>query len=811
MIRNYFQIALRSMSRNFRFTLLHLTGLSLGLASVMLIGWYVYDELSYDRLADAGRVYRVNTWWGEDIKTDVYASSPPPLADAIKEEIPEVEKVARAFTWNHSTMRLPADEREMGDEVVFRETKIFIVDPEFLEVLQYPMLLGDARTAFQRPESIVLTRRTAERYFGETAVLDGSLIGKSIQFGGDRTARIVTAVVDPPANTHLHFDMLVNINFGYRELGTIDVWTWNVMHTYIKVRKDAMLGSDGFDQLQAKLSGIAARHIGSSDGEGIRTGDFRLQPIGDIHLNSHLQREHEANGDYTTVQLLIAVAVLIILLACANFINLFTAQSASRVKEIGVRKTLGSARKALAFQFFLESSLYAIFAALFALSVVELLRRPFNALVGKQLDFAWLDHLPLLGGFILLLVVVVFLAGSYPSLYLSSLNPARALKGKPGQSRSVLRSGLVIFQFSISIGLMICSVFIMQQLSYMQTRAPGYDRENVVVVQNDREIQEQWLTFRDELEGKAEIAAVSFNTGLPAQPLNAMRDFREKGNPAGTGIHVFLADERYVPTLALTIVDGRNFSESRESNKGKIILNETAVNILGLARPVGSTVMLNAGANDEEQLQVIGVVKDFNVESMHSGIKPLVLYYYVPDAMMDYIAIRLRSGKVSEGLNTVEKTWKKFEPENPFIYSFLDEDFERQYISEQRLSKLFGGFTAFTLIIALLGLTGLASFLAEQRTKEISVRKVLGASVAGIMVLFSKDFTRLALVAMVIAVPISYLVMQRWLTGFAFHIDLNAGVFFICSTGTLVLIWTTVCLLSLRIARLNPAVTLKSE
>lgn len=813
MIGNYFHVALRNMTRSLRFTLLHLAGLALGLASVMLIAWYVYDEINYDNLVDADRVFRINTYWGNNPATDAFASAPPPLASAIKEELPEVEKVARAFNWNHSTMRLPVEDSTKRDEVVFRETKIFIVDPEFLQVLQYPVVLGDAESAFQRADAIVLTRETAVRYFGEDGVKAGTAIGKTILFGGSQTARVVTAVVDPPANSHLHFDMLVNINFGYGELGTNGVWTWNIMHTYVKVRKDVMTTKGGLDLLQSKLTAIAARHIQSTEeleGRNQR-GDFRLQPIGDIHLHSHLQREHEANGDLTTVQLLISVAILIILLACANFINLFTAQSVRRSKEIGVRKTLGSGRQALAVQFFIESGLYTTIAALLALSVAEMLRRPFNRLVGKQLDFAWLEHPPLLAGLVLLLIVVVALAGSYPSLYLSSFNPVKALKGKLIQGNSMLRSGLVIFQFSISIGLMICSVFIMQQLNFMQRINSGYDRENVVVVKNDREIQDQWLAFRDQLESHPEIAAVSFNTGLPAQPLDAMRDFRRKGDPVGTGIHLFLADDHYMAALALTLVNGTNFYDKPQNNKGKVLVNETAAKALGLDNPVGASITLNAGSNDEEQLEVIGVIKDFNVESLHSGVKPLVFYYYIPDAFFDYIAVRLRPGSAANGLATIEKAWKTYEPENPFVYSFLDEDFEHQYLSEQRLSRLFVGFTVLTIAIALLGLTGLASFLAEQRTKEISIRKVLGASVTGIIVMFSKDFTRLALVAMLVAIPVSYFVMYSWLNEFAFRIELGIGVFALCSFSALSLIWITVSLLSLRIARLNPALTLKNE
>ncbi|MEP6737444.1 MAG: ABC transporter permease [Chryseolinea sp.] len=799
------------MRRNVRFTLLHVMGLAIGLASVILIAWYVYDELSFDNLTESDRVYRINTYWGDNPKTDIYASTPAPLAAVIEAEIPEVEKVARAFNWNHSTMRLPVEETKRTDEVVFRETRIFIVDPAFLEVLQYPVILGSNRTALERPESIVLTKATAIRYFGADAVQQGSVIGKTILFGGDRTARVVTAVVEPPENTHLHFDMLVNINFGYTELDTLGDWAFNFLHTYVKVNESVQNDPVKQKELQSKLTNIATRYIKLAGAEtNIKAVDFKLQPLRDIHLHSSFLREHETNGDYATVRLLVTVASLILLLACANFVNLFTAQSVKRAKEVGVRKALGSAQSSLFSQFFIESALYTITAALFALSIAELLRVPFNFISGKQMRFSWLDHPVLIVELLVAFIAVIILAGSYPSFYLSSFNPVRALKGNSLQQKNHLRNGLVIFQFSISIGLMICSVFILRQLDFMQSRTPGYDRENVIVIKNG-EIQDQWRAFRDDLESRSQIKKVSFNTGLPVQPVSMMRDFREPGEAKGTGINLFLVDENYIQTLGLTLVSGSQFTYNQQSNAHKVMINEAAARILGLKDPVGKQLVINYRSRGEEQLEIIGVIRDFNVESLHSNVKPLVFYYYIPDLAFDYIAVRIQPGNPTAALSEVEKAWKKFEPENPFVYSFLDKDFEQQYVAEQRLSKLFAGFTILTISIALLGLTGLASFMAEQRTKEIGIRKVLGATVTGIMVLFSRDFTRLALIAMVIAIPSSYYVMRGWLSDFAYRIDLGPVVFVVCSLVSLVLMWTTVCLLSMRVAKLNPANTLKSE
>lgn len=806
MIANYLYIAFRNMTRNLRFTMLHLAGLSIGLASVILIAWYVYDELSFDNLPNAENVYRVNTYWGDDARSDRYATTPPPLAGAIRAEIPEVDQVARAFNWNHSTMRLPAEETPGKDEVVFRETRIFIVDPAFLEVVEYPIIVGDRKTILERPESIVITKETALRYFGEQALKDGKVLGKSILFGGDRTARIVTGVVNPPANTHLHFDMLVNVNFGYTELDTMQAWTWNIMHTYVKVNAK----QTDTKALQTKLSAIAARQIHTApDAENIKAADFRLQPLRDIHLHSALLREHEPNGDFVTVQLLLTIASLILILACANFVNLFTAQSVRRSKEVGVRKTLGSLRSSLTIQFFIESGLYTVVAAFFALSAAELLRRPFNELSGKHLEFNWSDHPVFIVGMIAAFMIVVLLSSLYPAFYLSSFNPVRALKGKLSQGNNFLRNGLVVFQFSISIGLMICSIFILQQLNFIQSRTPGYDRENVVVVKNG-EIQEKWRVFRNELESHADIASVSFNTGLPALPMNTMRDFRRKGEIIGTGINLFLTDEHYLKALDIKLKSGSNFSDDAMQNENRVLINETAAKILGV-KNTGEVIVLNYGDPDEKQLEVLGIVQDFNVESIHNNMKPLVLYYYSPIFALDYIAVRIKPGRPDAAVAVIEEAWKKFEPEDPFEYSFLDKDFERQYLSETRLSRLFGAFTILAVTIALLGLTGLASFLAEQRTKEIGIRKVLGATVTSIIVLFAGDFTKLAAIAIVIAVPASYLILNGWLSDFAYHIELQPVVFLLCCLTSVVLMWSTVGLLSLRVAKLNPANTLKTE
>ncbi len=821
MIRNYLKIALRNMRKQKFYTTINVLGLAIGVASSLFISWYVIDEFSYDQFhQQADQVYRVTTRWGDDPQTDLFATTPPPLYEAIKAEIPEVETVARAFTWNHSTMRLPKEETENKEEVVFRETKIYIVDPEFLQVLDFNIIAGEAKTAFQDLESIVLTKATAIRYFGEEALAKGEVIGKTILFGGEQAPRHVTAIVDPPAQTHFPFDMLVNIHYGYDEIGELDNWAWNVMHTYIKVQEAVHDSPERLAALSDKLQQIADRYgkpymesnaFGPSSQQMIFS--YELQPVTDIHLHSHLLREHTANGSIATVYSLMAIAGFIILLACINFMNLSTARATRRAREVGVRKVLGSTRNMLVIQFLSESFIFSVIAVVLALGLVEAFRIPFNRMSGKHLVFDWFDQPALLAAIGVGTLLLSFLAGSYPAFYLAAFRPVSVLKGQIAHhsKASQLRNVLVTFQFAVSIVLIICTALVVQQLRFMQQRDIGYDRENVVVIKNDREIQDQWKTFKEALAQQTSVMSASFTTGLPAQPLSTVRDFRKEGASSGQGIPWFLVDEDYLKTLQLTLVQGRNFRQDMASDAQGILLNEAAVRALGLENPIGETLIKNAGADDEERVQVLGVVKDFHLESFQYQVKPLALQYYRPDYLSDFVAVRIAPGGLPAALAQLESSWKRFEPENPFVYSFLDQDFDTLFNAEQRLGKVLGVFTGLAILIACLGLFGLAAFMAEQRTKEIGIRKVMGASVSHIVQLLSQDFIKLAVISFVIAVPLAYGVMQQWLANFAYRIPVGFGIFILAGATALLIVWLTVSYQSVKAALANPVDSLRDE
>ena len=818
MLKNYVNIALRNFRRQKFYTLINVLGLSVGLASSLLIAWYVLDERRYDQFhQDAERTYRVTTYWNDGYRL---ATTPPPLYKVIQQEIPEVEAVARAFNWNHSTMRLP-EEADSSRQVVFRETNIYIVDPEFLQVLDFNLIAGDAETALQHPASLVLTRATAVRYFGEEALSRGEVVGKEILFGGSQYSRRVTAVVDP-GPTHFPFDMLVD-GQGYGEIMESSGWGWNLMHTYLKVRPEVQAAPDKMRALRQKIARIAEQYAQpSSESEGatpVEDGElqYRLQPVTDIHLHSDLQREHEANGSATTVYTLAIVAILIVMLACINFMNLSTALATRRAKEVGVRKVLGSSRRHLVFQFLAESASMSLVAMLLALGMVEMLRSPFNHLTGKQLSFDWFQHptlFLLIGGGV---IVVGLLSGSYPAWYLSAFRPASVLKGTVASPRGArrLRSGLIVFQFVVSIGLIIVTALVIQQLRYIQSRDVGYEREQVLVIKNDREIEERWAEFKKALRQQSAIRQVSFATGVPSQQAGraeAIRDFRQEGSALSQGMRWLLIDPDYISTLKLTLVAGRGFQEGRASDQTSgALLNEAAARELALKDPIGALLIKNQGEPDEQRIRVLGVVKDFTVGSFDQPVPPMVFQSYAPSFLSDYVVVRLASGNTARAVGQVQQVWAQFEPDNPFVYSFLDDDFDHLFSAEQRLARLLGAFTGLAIFIACLGLLGVVAFVTTQRTQEIGIRKVLGASVGQIVGLLSQDFLRLVGLGFVLAAPMAYWIVTRWLENFAYRTEISWEVFGLAGGAAFLVAGATVSIQSVRAALANPVASLRDE
>lgn len=821
MFQNHLTIALRKLFKNKVFSLINIAGLSLGIAVSLLLWQYIHQERTYDQFhTNHERVFRVTTHWGDDPQSDIYATSPPPLRDAIQAQIPEVEQVARAFKWNDSTMRLPKEDTG-GKEVFFRETNVYLVDPNFLEVMDFNLMQGDKTLALNELESLVLTKATAIRYFGAEAVEKQEVMGRTILFGGSKTARKVTGLVDPPSNTHLNFDMLVNANFGYKEIIEQKNWAWNIMHTYVKVSLETMQAASGLSQLQEKLNAIAdnqgrgymqSKEFGNLPQESIF--EYRLQPISDIHLHSNYLREHRANGNATIVGILSTVAWLILLLACINFMNLSTAQASKRAREVGIRKTLGAARGSLITQFLLESIAYSLIAGVIAFGLVEICRDPFAMISGREIAADWFMQPWLWQSSLLLLLLVGLLSGSYPAFFLSSFRPIEVFSGKLSLGkggRLGFRNALVVFQFVISIGLIISTLLVGRQMSFVRSSQQGYQKENVLVIDNDKEIREQWESFKASLLAESSILEASFSTGVPFKPYKDMRDFRLEGASNSQGITWMRADDTFDDALGLELVAGRAFDQKMGTDSSAIILNEAAVKVLGLEDPIGKVIIKNEGAPDEERLQLIGVVKDFNFESYYNDIKPLAIQYYFPDYQRDYISIRVAAGQAEAALAAARSTWERYQPGDPMVYSFMDQDFDALFRTDQRLGRTLSLFTILAIFIACLGLFGLSTFNTERRAREIGIRKVLGASASQIVQLLSKEFTGLVVIALVIAAPLSYYFITHWLASFPIQMTIPVWVFLLAGLGAISLAWLTIGLQSYQVATANPVESLKEE
>ena len=801
MIKNFIVIAFRNLLKQRFYTLINILGLSIGIACFVMITLYVSDELSYDRFhPHAENTYRVGLRGqlsGQEINVAVTC---PPMAFTLVEEFPEVKDATRLYKLESEVTRY--------EDVVFTETEVFFADSNFFRVFGYELLEGDPATALQEPNTLVLTKNTAKKYFGNNPAL-----GKMVTVGDFNATYEVTGIIkNPPQNAHFHFEVLYSMSsFEYSRNET---WLSNSFYTYLVLNDgaDPTLVESKFEDLVFKYVGPEVeKFMGISLDQFDKQGDaygYFLQPLNDIHLHSQLDAEIEPNGNITYVYILSAIALFVILIACINFMNLATARSANRAKEVGVRKSLGSVRSHLIYQFLTESVILSTLATLISVILVALFVSPFNQIAGKQIAFHVLEQPWLLGIFVFILLLVGFLAGCYPAFYLSRFRPVEVLKGKirAGFKSSQIRNSLVVFQFFISIALIVCTLLVYQQLEYAQSINLGFDKENVLVVKNGRRLGDRIQSFRQQLSQQSYVKSAAVSTNVPPGVSNNSV-FRKKGSEEDHLVTFFYGDYNLIPTMGIEMLEGRNFSRDFPTDTSAIILNEAAVKEFGLENPI-SEVINFLGDQQPRGLKVIGVMKNFNFQSLKVDIKPAAILLRNEGK---FLTVRLQPGNVSEQVNSMEAAWKEFSPGEPFEYSFLDDDFDALFRAERRLGKVFTTFTGLAIFIACLGLLGLAAFTAEQRTKEIGVRKVMGASVMSILMLLSRDFSRLVLIAFVLAVPVSYWVMERWLSSFAFRINIGVGAFALAGVMAFVVAWLTVSLQSWKAAHTDPARSLRSE
>lgn len=811
------KITWRSLLKNKLTFGLNLLGLAVGMAAFLTIAQYLQFELGYDKFyKDADRVFRVNTFWSIDGEEERYATAPPPLAETIREEVPEVEAVCRVFYWSDFTMR-----PENDFDNVYRETEVYAVDESFFQVFDYGLIEGDPETVLQEPASIVLPRSAAVKYFGEQAVKNGNIVGRHLMGGKDAgTPWTVTGLMeDQPADSHLQFEFLISAKTYPDDLYRNQIWSWNVMHTYVKVAEQVMGQPNWRERLDQRLDQIVDKYalpfMDESVAEFKASGDhmeYLLQPLTDIHLTSNYLREMRPNGNMTYVKVFGLVALLTIFIAGINFVNLATAQASRRAREVGVKKVMGATRPLLIRQFLGESLLVSGLAAIAALMFTNTLA----GLMGSMMDVSFLKHLDQMMVWLTaagLWLVVGFLAGIYPAFYLSWFQPAEVLKGqqRAGWSDKAIRNGLVVFQFVLSIGLITASLVIREQVDLFQEKQLGFTKEQVVVIENDREIEERGPAFKEELRRHPDIIQASFSNGIPGLNTYSRRDFKKEGGSVSWGIDWYQIDEDHLETLEIELLEGRNFRRGVSADSTGIILNEAAVAYLDMDEPIGKYLIMNEGTLDEERSQIIGVVRDFNLESLHHKVKPLALQYFKGYVFKDYITVRLAAGNPKSAIDFIKNSWKSFEPGVPLRYGFLDARYDQLYKGETRLAQVFTLFTGLSIFIACLGLFGLITFVVARRTKEIGIRKILGASTSRILTLLSRDFLILIGIAFLIAAPISWWAMHRWLEHFAYRVEIHWWVPLLGGVAAGLIAMLTISLRSWAAARANPVEGLRSD
>ena len=811
MLTNYLKIAFRNLWRQRGYAALNIIGLAVGMACCLLMILYVQHELSFDRFhVNADRIYRLNLSAKMGEMDEVLGQTPPPLGERLRRDFPEVERATRIFPLRSTLVQY--------ENNIFNELNVLATDEYFLQMFSFKLLEGSSNLALKDPKTAVITKSTAEKYFGTA-----SAIGKTLLLGNEkREFKVIGVVENPPSNAHFTFGILTSLSSYYVVTNVFDwSWVWCQLVTYVQLREGASATAleAKFPQMVEKYAPAAFERIGQSFAEVKKQGghwDFSLLPLTAIHLHSdRVENPLGETGSIVYVYMFSAVAVLIIVLACINFMNLATARAARRSKEVGIRKSLGVSRKYLVAQFLAESLLASVLAAVCALCLIELFLQPFNMLSGKVLRLDFIGN-PLLTVSILALTVLVgFAAGLYPALYLSSVKPVDVLAGKLrlGVRSAGLRNALVVFQFATSVMLIASTILVYSQMDFVRTMNVGFDRENVIVIGNANRLGQKAESFKQSLLAQSSIAKVSYSTTIPGR--GSFVDFYkpEAAPLKDLTLSSYLTDEDFIPTLGMKIIKGSNFSKENLADcQSGVLLNEEAAKKIGWSDPIGQYITYPGGNNSK--FKVIGILKDFNSESLRTAIAPFAVFH---EASKTYsirsscVVMRVRAGQTRAAVEILERQWKQFTGDSALDYTFLDEDFDRQYRSEQRLGQVLGVFTAIAIVIACLGLFGLAAYIAEQRTKEIGIRKVLGASVGSIIGLLSKDFLKLVTLAIVVAVPLAWYGMNRWLQDFAYRVNITASMFLVAGGLALMIAFATVAGQAWRAARANPVKSLRSE
>ncbi len=778
MFKNYLKIAFRTIRKHKGYSLINILGLSLGMASCILIMLWVQNELSYNKFhKNRDRIYRVYQDYHHAGGISQYSNVPQPVGPEIQSTVPEVQFVTR-FLDDDFTFKY--------EDKIFIEGDVRYIDPSFFNIFSFSFVKGDSEAAFLGPYSIILTEGMAKKYFGQE-----DPIGKILTADGQYQMKVTGVVKDVPDNSFLRFNFLVP--YSHLEATGYDVTNWNShdCQIYVLLHKNV-----AHEQVEDKIYGMIQNHAPDSESY------LRLQPLKQTRLYT-LGGEL---GSMKYVYVFSVIALFILVIACINFMNLATARSTKRAREVGLRKVVGARRIQIIRQFFGESVVLTIVALGFSLFIVEALLPLFNILSEKNLKFDLSGNMAIFASLVGIVLFTGLLSGSYPALFLSSFLPGRVLKSsyRSSSSSSVLRKILVVFQFSLSIVLIISTTVIYSQLQYIQSKDLGFDKENLIYIGINDRIKENYNAIKNEILQNAHILNMTRTFQLPSyNRYSAPVEWEGKRPDQNIDFNISLVDPDYLDTLKLELVHGRNFSYEFSTDTSNYILNEEAVKQMGLEFPIGK--WLEHGDKGE----IIGVVKNYHYMPFTYEIQPLILYYN--PSYYRYTMLRISGSDVPQTLGFLANIWNKFAPEFPFEYHFLSEDYEQIYRTEHRLGELFRYFTFLAIFISCLGLFGLASFMAEQRTKEIGIRKVLGATVSSVTMLLSKEYTKWVMLANILSWPAAYFAMRKWLQGFAYQVDMSVLTFFLAGVLTLAIALLTVSYQAIKAAVANPVEALRHE
>jgi len=779
MFKSHLKIAFRTLFRNKGYSFINIVGLAIGMTCNILILLWAQHELGFDRFHPNGNeIYRIYQDVHHSAGVTPFSNLPLPLAQEIESTVPEIRHTAR-LAGDRVTVKY-------GDNI-FNERGFYYTDPSFFEIFSFPFVQGDSKTALSDPYSILLTESSAEKYFGSEDPL-----GKVLTLDGIDQMRITGILKNPPDNSSLQFEFLVP--FSLLNAGGYDTSRWDSSTTQTYILANSGVSADRIEQ---KISNILMQHNQKEESY------LRLQPLKKIHLFT-LSGEP---GNIKSVYIFSLIALFVLVIACINFMNLATARSSKRAREVGLRKVVGARRTQIVRQFYGEAVFLVLIAFALSLLLVELFLPLFNQISGKPLSLDLTGNIVIYASLLGIALFTGLLSGSYPALYLSSFPPLRVLKSSfpSGSGSSIFRKGLVIFQFSLSIMLIIGTAVISSQLKYIQNSDIGFDRQNLVYFNINDTISQNFDSVKDEILKDPNILSVTRTFQIPSyNRYSSPADWEGKETHQNINFNISVVDEDYLKTLGLELAQGRNFSEKFSTDISNYILNQEAVKQMGLDNPLGIRFKLGKTVGE-----IIGVVKDYNYMPFSYEIQPLV-WTYTP-VMFRYAIVRINGQDIPETIRHIQNAWNKFSPDFPFEFHFLSDDYQSIYEKEQRMEELLAGSTVMAVFIASLGLFGLVSFLTEQRTKEIGIRKVLGASMAGTAAMLSGEFLKWVAAANLIAWPIAYIAMQRWLRGFAYKIEINLAPFLFAAGLALAIALATVSVQAIKAAMGDPVKALRYE